>query len=142
MCVCLFFIYIHIHLFIYLFILYYIISLCVFACTYVLCILVYIYICVCAYVCIYIYIYGRGSLGKLVWIYSFCGFTEARNTGNCRWVFSIFALPLLSAQGEAIHDQTYSPLLHCAHGGRKISHGTKQSQKMRLTCQLRRTIVY
>ena len=138
MCVCLFFIYIHIHLFIYL---YYIsVCVCMYLCT--VYISIYIYICVCALVYVYIYICGRGSLGKLVWIHSFCGFTEARNTGNCRWVFSIFALPLLSAQGEAIHDQTYSPLLHCAHGGRKISHGTKQSQKMRLTCQLRRTIVY
>ena len=27
---------------------------------------------------------------------------------------------LVSAQGEAVHGQTYSPLLHCAHGGRKI----------------------
>ena len=136
MCVCLFFIYIHIHLFIYL----YYISVCV--CMYLCTVYISIYIYVCVRLCMYIYIYGRGSLGKLVWIHSFCGFTEARNTGNCRWVFSIFALPLLSAQGEAIHDQTYSPLLHCAHGGRKISHGTKQSQKMRLTCQLRRTIVY
>lgn len=51
-------------------------------------------------VCLCIYIYGRGSLGKLVWIHSFCGFTEARNTGNCRWVFFHFCFtPSVGSRG-------------------------------------------
>ena len=100
-CVCLFiYLYIFIYLFMYIFIYLYYISVCVFACTYVLCILDYISIYMCVCVLMYIYIYGRGSLGKLVWIHSFCGFTEARNTGNCRWVFSFLLYPFCRLKGR------------------------------------------
>ena len=142
-----------IYLLIYIVLLIYLLFIIVYLLMYIQCLFVngyaYIYIySVCSLVRIHIYIYRydkfRGSLGKLVWIRSLCqlcGFTEARNIGNCRWVYPPFASPLCRLKGRQFMARHTALCSTVPMGAEKYSHGTKQSQKLKIGMSTRK-IVY